>query len=159
MAARSLEVRVVAALLVGVWVTTLSSVATSDMAAAAGSALLCALAAVAARRAVEGAWRPYLRWAGWLLRLPAAVVLDTFRVLGVAVRHFGHRSRSVGRIERIELPHDADRSRARARAALGTMTLSAAPGSFVFEVEEDQRVLVLHALVRTVPSTSRQVSA
>lgn len=149
----------VASLLVGVWVTTLSSIATSDMAAAAGSALLCALAAVATRRAVEGVWRPSMRWAGWLLRLPAAVLLDTFRVLGVAARHFGHRSRSVGRVERIELPHDADPSRARARAALGTMTLSAAPGSFVFEVDEDQGVLVLHTLVRTVPSTSRHVSA
>lgn len=151
------EVLVWAALLVGVWVTTLSSVATSEMAAAAGSALLCGVAAVLARRAMDGGWRPSPRWFGWMARLPVAVVVDTVRVLTLAVRHAGHRSRSVGRIERVALPADGSRARTSAREALGTLAVSMTPASFVFDVDEREGVLVVHSLVSGPPSMTGAV--
>ena len=97
------------------------------------------------------------RWAVWMVRLPAAVVLDTVRVLTLAARHAGHRSRGVGRIDRVALPADRRPARTSAREALGTMAVSMTPASFVFDVDEEERVLVVHSLVSGSPSMTGAV--
>jgi multisubunit Na+/H+ antiporter MnhE subunit len=139
-----------------VWVVTLSSVATSEMASAAGSSLLCAVAATAARSAVGGRWRPSPRWVAWLARIPVAVVVDTVRVWALAASHSTRRTRAVGRIERFRLPR-ADEATTNAREALATLAVSSTPGSFVFDVDEDEPALIVHALVPTVPSVADAV--
>ncbi|HZU72909.1 MAG TPA: hypothetical protein VE990_09085 [Acidimicrobiales bacterium] len=146
------------ALLVGVWVTTLSSVATSDMAAAAGSALLCALAMPAARRAVGGRWHPSPGWLRWLLWLPAAVAADFVRVSAVALSQLRRRGSDPGEIRRLPLGPVSAGPVADARQAMATLTLSLTPGTFVFEVDEVAGAVVVHALTRGRSGLERAVS-
>lgn len=150
------------ALLVGVWVTTLSGVTTSDMVAATAGGLLAALAARWTRRAAGGRWRMRPGWLGWLAVLPVAVVADAARLAGVAARHLVIRAgdepgEGVGRLSRVPLPAGEDGPTGAGRRAAATLAVSATPGTFVVDVDEDAGELVVHRLVDGRPSVDRVV--
>lgn len=126
-----LEALAWASLLVGVWVTTLSGVTTSDMVTAAGCSLLCgALVTVVRRRSSWGPWRPPARTVAGAAWLPVAVLADTFRVLGLVVPHA--RARLHRRVHRHGPPELADVT-VPAPPAAAILVVSAAPGSYVVD--------------------------
>ncbi len=156
---RGAEVLVWWSLLVGVWVLTLSSVATSEMLAATGSALLCAIAGVAAREAAGGAWRPAPSWAAWFVRLPVVVVSDTVRVLLRAVRlaSGAEAEGDPGDLHTLAIPGGETGDRYAARQAISTIAVSLTPGTYVADVDEGHAVLLVHGLVSGGPSMEESV--
>jgi multisubunit Na+/H+ antiporter MnhE subunit len=146
-------------LLVGVWVLTLSSVATSEMLAATGSALPCAVAATAAREVTGGHWRPSPAWIRWFVRLPVAVVADTGRLLVAAARNVaaGDRDRDPGELRTIPIAGGGPDDAYAARQALATFAVSFTPGTFVADVDPDHAVLLVHVLASGRPSMAEAV--
>lgn len=106
---------------------------------------LCAMPAVAARRALGAAWRPDPRWGAWIGPLVAAVAGDTVRLLGRVLPRLIARRPGGARVREVRPPADRDEARAAARRAFGALVLSASPGSVVLDWPEDGPV-VLHAL-------------
>src|SRR3954452_3244747 len=97
---------------VGVWMASLSAWSGQELLVAAGCAVPCAVAAVGARRAIDGAWRAAAAVVGWVLILPAAIVVDAARVLSWPVR-----SRSEGPFRTIDIGAPGGTSAATGRRA------------------------------------------
>jgi multisubunit Na+/H+ antiporter MnhE subunit len=143
------------AVLVGTWLLTLSTFPVAELVAGAVAALPCAVAAGAARRAVDGRWRVRRRWLRWLVRLPVAVVADAVRVLALPLRR---RSRlGSGRIRTVRLDPDGGAPAEDAHRALATAVVSMAPGSVVVDDRPGERALVLHSLVEGPPQLDAAV--
>ena len=144
--------------LFGVWLATLSTFPPAELVAGAVSALPCAVAAVAGRRAVDGAWRVRPRWLRWLLPLPVAVVTEAARLLLLPL---GRRVRAgpVGHIREIALTPQSDGTVAEAHRALATTVLAATPGSVVVDTRPDDDVLVVHAIVGELASPPSNAAA
>src|SRR5690242_9380275 len=129
----------------GIWLLTLSSVTTAELVAAVATALPCAVLAVLARRALQRSWSAAPAWARWLVPLPAAVVADTVRVLGLAAGVLGGRRIPAGELRGVRLRPDGRGARWAARQAAVAGLVSAAPGTVVLDVDPSGAVL-LHAL-------------
>lgn len=144
-------------LLVGMWISTLSSVTGIEVAVAAGAALPCAALALITRRVLEVSWRPRVRWVGWLPPLAVAVVTDSVKVLLLPWRHWTRVRRPFGaEIRRVTLP-DEPPPRAAARRAVAGWALSLSPGSYVADADPDEPALVVHSVVDSTPDMTRQV--
>jgi multisubunit Na+/H+ antiporter MnhE subunit len=152
------EVAVWWALLTGLWLVTLSSLSTGEELVGAGCALVAALAAAGARRAVGGAWRPQAAWARWAAAVVVGVPADTARVLALAARRLVEPGAEVGDgLERITLRTADHGATAAARAALGTFAVSVTPGTVVVDWDHERGEFVVHRLVRGRPSVDREV--
>lgn len=134
------------ALLVGVWLVTVTAFSPVELVAGVVAALPCAAAAVAGRRAVNGAWRVRPGWWQWLLPMPLAVVAESCRVLLVPFRR-GRRRGGTGRLEEVRLRRERPRAVARTQQAIATTVVSVAPGTLVVDVRADEDVLVVHRLL------------
>ena len=153
------EVAVWWALLCGLWLITLSSLSTGEELVAAGCALVAAVAAAGARRAMEGAWRPTVRWVAWAGPVLVAIPVDTVRVLGLAARRVIRPHTAVGdEVVRVRLPHRERTAVGAARGALGTFAVSVTPGTVVVDWDQDRGELVVHRLVRGSPSLEQVVA-
>ena len=151
------EVAVWWALLTGLWLITLSSLSAGEALIAAGCALPAALAAAAARRAMEGAWRPVTRWVTWVGPLVVSIPVDTWLVLAVAARRLLHPTADVGdTVERLHVPRH-EGSTGAARAALGTFAVSVTPATMVLDWDADRGEVLVHRLVRSSRSVERAV--
>jgi multisubunit Na+/H+ antiporter MnhE subunit len=147
------------ALLVGVWVVTLSSVSAPELATAAGAGLICAVATAAARRIIAESWRPDWRWLRWLPAVLAAVVADTWRAFAVAARHL--RARQVpGRFVHASLdePRTGDPAARAAHLAAATLAVSVTPGSFVLDTDRPGHRITVHAITEGRPELDRVVA-
>lgn len=131
--ARVTEVVVWWAVLVAVWMFTLSSVSIQETVVSVIAGLPCALTATAARTAYGREWRPRLRWFRALVLLPGAIIQDTARVLT--------RPSSLG--TRRAVPVSSDE----AHRALATVAVSATPGTVVLDDSPEHAELLVHALV------------
>lgn len=143
------------ALLVGVWLLTLSSFNTEDFTVAAACAVPCAVVAVLARSAVGGRWAFRTEWLAWLGPLAGSALADGVRVSVVAVRHRGRRG-SVGHLLEIALPAEDGEAVTAGRESLAQLTMSTTPASFV--VHGDPETLVLHSLLSEEPALARTVT-
>ncbi|WP_062987788.1 Na+/H+ antiporter subunit E [Nocardia anaemiae] len=135
----AVEIRGWWAVLVLLWLATLTSFGLQELAAAAVLALPAAWAGRVGRLAVQGNWRPPDRIAQLLAALPGAIMSDSWAVLSAAAR-----GRPVGRFEEDELDAETDARRRAGRAALITGVLSATPGSVVIDADNDG--LLMHVL-------------
>jgi multisubunit Na+/H+ antiporter MnhE subunit len=108
--------------LVGVWVSTLSTVTAQEVVAATVAGLPCAVAATVARRTYRGRWKPVRAW-----RLPVAILRDCAALLS--------RDSAIRRIP--VQPKEK---------AVQTMVVSASPGTVV--LDDEGRSLVVHAVGR-----------
>ena len=118
--ARAIESAVWWAVLVGVWLTTLSAVDAPDLFLAAVAAVPCALVATLVRGVYRGRWRPASAWT-----LPVAVVRGC---AALVKRHTELRRIPVQTV----------------RKAVKTVVVSAAPGTVVLDDDGDS--LLVHAL-------------
>jgi len=131
------------AMLVGVWLLTLSSsVNAAEVVVAGACAVPCAVTARMARTAVEGRWRFRAAWLAWAGPLLWSAVADAGRVLAVAVRRAGQDQ--VGHLYEVSLPEEGDEAHTAGRESLAELTISATPGTFV--VHGDPETLVVHSL-------------
>ena len=143
---RVVEVVVWWALLLGVWLLTLSALSLAELVTGVVAALPCAVLAAVGRRAVGGAWRVRSRWLRWLLPLPLTVLADSCQVLLVPMRRQPRRGDS-GRLREIRLRPEGSETVAGTQKAIATTVVSVAPGTFVVDVRPDADVLVVHSLV------------
>ncbi|HZR11998.1 MAG TPA: Na+/H+ antiporter subunit E [Acidimicrobiia bacterium] len=156
---RVTEVVVWSALLLGVWVLTLSSVSTPELAVASACAVLAAVATLGARVVSGGSWAPSPGWARWLVALPVAIVADTARIFGLALAQLAHgRRREPGDIRPVPIGDRGDDARAAAHRALSTLCVTSTPGSFVVDARPDDGKLLVHTLVEGAPSIAKVVS-
>jgi multisubunit Na+/H+ antiporter MnhE subunit len=133
----------------GIWLLTLSSTPTPELAIAAASGLPCAVAATVGRRLAGERWRGRVQWAAWLAHLPSAVLIDAVRVIAVAARSIG-RSGEQGQLHTVQLPDEPD-TVAATRRALGGALLSATPATFLVESKPDEKQIIVHSLVESGP--------
>ncbi|WP_433713903.1 Na+/H+ antiporter subunit E [Nocardia sp. CA-084685] len=124
------------AVLVSLWLATLTTFSLQELLAAAVLALPAAWAGRVGRIAVRGNWRMPDKVAQSLATLPGAIVRDSWAALSIAAR-----GRPVGRFEQDVLDAETDARRRAGRAALITGVLSATPGSVVIDVDDE---LLLH---------------
>ncbi|HTI27634.1 MAG TPA: hypothetical protein VL652_42010 [Kutzneria sp.] len=117
---RAVESGVWWAVLVGVWLTTLSTVNWQDLLVAAVLAVPCAIIATLVRRVYDGRWQPASAW-----QLP----LDIARGSGAL---FSRRARLR------EIPVSA------VRKGVKTIVVSASPGTVVLDDKDD--ALLVHVL-------------
>lgn len=150
------------AVLVGIWLTTLSSPSSSELGISVASGLACALVAVPVRRALRAKWHPQPSWVQWLLPLPAAVLADTVRLFVLAFRPRrttgGGDDPKDGELSEIRLPVDDDPHRAGIRRALASLALSATPGTYVVDSRPEDNVLIVHSLGSGAPRLDEVVS-
>ena len=148
-------------LMFGVWVLTLSGTTLAEISCAVPSAFLAAVGAVTTRHTLGGRWLPNPAWVRWLPVLAASVVLDTVRVLALAIRQ--PRSREapstfdvVQLHTRSNWPRLVEADKHRAYAAL---TVTSTPGSIAYHSEPDSHRLFLHTLVSGPPDLRQEVSS
>jgi multisubunit Na+/H+ antiporter MnhE subunit len=125
----------------GLWLLTVSTPSWPETVVAAVLAVPCAFAARAARRAVDGAWRPRARWGRWLLTVPWTAVRESGQVLVEVVRH-----PRAGRFDTVSLP-DEPGAVHEARAACAAVVVGSTPGTMVVASPPDGRELVVHRLL------------
>lgn len=142
-------------LMVGVWDITISGTTLADIAAAGGAGLLSAIFAVATRRVTGGPWRPSLRPLRWAPAFVGALLADFVRVLWYAARHAVHRDGTgefvVQELQRVEGLEPAT------HRAVSALTVSATPGNFVVDTDEDAHLLVQHEIVSGSPDLGKVV--
>lgn len=156
-AVQAIEVGVWTVVLTGLWVSTLTVAGGIELAVAAGCSLGCALLATGTRGALDISMRPRLGWLTWVARLPAAVVGDLGRLAAAVTRTVRHDT-PLGATRRLGLPGEDPRN-AEARRALGSLAISATPGSFVVDVTTDGgSTLILHALSEQPSPLERTVA-
>lgn len=132
-------------MLTGAYTVTLSVATGPELLGAVVCGGLCAMPAVTARRALGVAWRPDPRWGSWIRPLAAAVAGDTIRLFGRVLPGLVARRPGGAQIRELRPPADRGAARAAARRAVGTLALSASPGSVVLDWPDDGPV-VLHTL-------------
>jgi multisubunit Na+/H+ antiporter MnhE subunit len=139
------------ALCFGLWLLTLSTVTTDDVALALAAGLLSAACAIGGRHLTRSQWAMRWRWTRWLAALPVAVAADTVGVLARAYR----RNRVPGSTDTIMLPSRESMPLAEGRGALASLVLSASPASYVFDRDPDHRVLHVHRVGTFAPAWAR----
>lgn len=140
----------------GIWLLTLSSVTGPDLYAAVGCGLPCGLAARAGRHAMRAGWRPRLRWARWLVPLPAAVLADTGRLLVTALRGLPG-DRHPGELREVRLAPGEPAAVAAGHRAMAALTISFTPGTFVLETNPEDNMLVIHSMASGWPHLEQVV--
>ena len=127
---------------VGVWMASLSAFSGQDLIVAMACAVPCAAAAIAARRAIDGAWRPPREAVGWMALWPWEIVIGTAKVLTLPLR----RS-AIGELRRIDLAVGREtKSRAAGGRAFATLMLSATPATFVVTTDDENGTALAHAI-------------
>jgi multisubunit Na+/H+ antiporter MnhE subunit len=121
------------AALLGVWLASLNAFSFAELATATCVALVCAVAAWAARRAANARWRIDPRWLRWSRFAPWAILHDTIAVLRLAA---GPDRPEHDSFDNVDLAGRRD-----GHEALATTMISTAPGSVVVDAEQD-RLLV-----------------
>lgn len=134
-----------------VWLTTLSAATLPEVCFALGAGVLCGSAASAGRRALGGAWRFRLRWLLWIFPLTGSILAETADLCRAAV--IGPRP---GRMSEYELPDDPVEI-LMGREALGTLAMSATPGSVVADCDPERRRLVAHVLLSAGPRVEEAI--
>jgi multisubunit Na+/H+ antiporter MnhE subunit len=136
-----------------VWMITLSIAPLQEYLLAVGCGLICALAAVWARRALEASWVLRPSWVLPLLAVPLIVVTDTVQVLLAPLRPARRRGRftTVGTRAVDDLPA------ARSRRAVATWLMSVTPGSYVLDADPDTGDLTVHSLAWRGPRMEKLV--
>jgi len=142
----------------GIWLITLSSMSLPEVSIAAASGLPCAVAAVAARKAVGGSWPPRPAWLRWAAPLPVAVVADGVRVLGRAAGVLVGRRIEEGEIRPVQLPRERPAPQRQSREAMAVALTNASPGTVVFDLDDDSGQMLLHALGSGAPSMEEAVA-
>jgi multisubunit Na+/H+ antiporter MnhE subunit len=157
---RATEVVAWTVALTALWAATLTTVDPVELVVAAVCGLACGVLASTTRTSLRVSLRPRARWLGWLLRLPIAVLADLGR-LTVAVGRSVRHGTPLGVVRTLALPAEAP-GVARTRRAVGSLVISATPGSYVLDVVDEPTssasTLSVHALTEDPSALERSVT-
>jgi hypothetical protein len=144
------------AMLVDVWVLTLSGTTVADVVAAAGAALVAAVAGVAARRVVGGVWLPRARWLGWLPVVATGVVTDTTRLLAFAMRNVRNRNvEGAWSCVPVACPPGVGVD---PHVAFAALAITTTPRSFVCDLDDEPHHLIEHSIAGGRPRVEAVVA-
>lgn len=134
-------------LLTGLWIPLAFDVAVPELvagavAAAAGATLVTA---VRAQRLIS--FRPRLRWALRLWRLPIQVALDTGLLVAALWRRLVMRQPVSGSFRAIPFRAVGEEPEANARRAIAMTIGSIAPNTYVIDIDLDYQLILVHQLV------------
>lgn len=142
------------------WLLLTSTFRGAELVTGAIAAVLTATAVEAVRERGRFVFRPRLRWVRRAVGIPVRVVVETWQVTLVLVRHATGRSRVRGRFVAVPFPHGAnDDPEAAARRALATAALSVAPNTIVVGIDAATDELLAHQLVPDRARLEREVGA
>lgn len=158
MTAVAVEMLVWSALMVGMWVVTLSAATVPEVVAAAAAGVVSALGAVVARVALGGRWRAKARWSRWLVTWWGSLVADTAAVFALAARHLRHRDVAGDFVEVALRRTPGDEPSEDMHRALAALVLSSTPGSVVYDSDPRGHRLFVHTIVDVPPDLEAAVS-
>lgn len=128
------------AVLLALWVTTLTTLTVWEVVVGAAVALPCAALARAVRVVLGCRWSIRLRWAAWLGPLIVVATTDTVELLAKTIRNTAPRSR----FRTIRLPEHASAAERSGRHAVASAVLSGTPSTLVTDDHVDDGRIVLH---------------
>jgi hypothetical protein len=115
-------------------------------------ALMAALAATGAELVRSRGYAPFapdLAWSRGLLRVPKEVVVDTWRMAALLVRHFVRGDPVSGCFRTVRFPAGSeDDARAQALRVVAGWLACVSPNTYAIGVDERHRVAVVHQLIR-----------
>jgi multisubunit Na+/H+ antiporter MnhE subunit len=137
------------ALAYGLWVLLVFKTEPAEFVAGALAAALAATGAELVRSRGYAPFAPDLAWSRSLLRLPKEVVVDTWRIAMLLVRHFlrGEPIKGTLRIVKFS-PGSRDDPRAQARRTVVGWLACVSPNTYVIGIDEQHHVAVVHQLIR-----------
>lgn len=134
----------------GLWIVFVFKTEPAEFVAGALAAALAATGAELVRARGYAPFAPELAWSRSLLRLPKEVVVDTWRMASLLVRHLARRERIQGCTRIVHFsagPHDDPR--AAARRTVAEWLASVSPNTYVMGIDERHQVAVVHQLIRS----------
>jgi len=134
-------------LLTGLWIPLAFEVAVPELIAGAVAAAAGATLATAVRAQRLISFRPRLRWAFRLWRLPSQVVFDTGILFAVLWRRLVMRQDVSGSFRAIPFRAVGENPEANARRAMAMTVGSLAPNTYVIDIDKDYELILVHQLV------------
>ncbi|MGT2463267.1 hypothetical protein [Sinomonas atrocyanea] len=131
------------------WLATASTVTVTETLIAAAVALVCAVLARLARRALPFRARPGREWLGWGATVPLAAVADLVRLPGWL------RSGQPEQLREAAMPTGG--ARQTGWRAGGIVALSATPGTVVVASDPDSGAVTVHSVTSGWPRLDEQV--
>jgi multisubunit Na+/H+ antiporter MnhE subunit len=128
-----------------VWLATVTSLTSAELAVAAACTLPCAVAARAARRANRGRWRFRIGWLRWIAIVMRDVPVQTVQAWAYALKALpaGRVRRRRGVISELALPPEPEPVAA-ARRAAAVLAFATTPGTVVLECDPHTGTVLLH---------------
>jgi multisubunit Na+/H+ antiporter MnhE subunit len=137
------------AICMGLWMLLVFNTQAAEIALGALAAAIAATGAELVRSRGYAPFSPDLRWSRALLRLPVAVLVDTWRMAMLLAAHY-LRGRPIEGSFRIV--HFAcgppDDARDQARLAFSQWLGGVSPNTYVLGIDERRHVAVVHQLIR-----------
>jgi hypothetical protein len=129
------------------WVLLVFKTEPAEFVAGAVAAAFAATGAELVRSRGYAPFAPELAWSRGLLRLPKEVVVDTWRIARLLVRHFLRGEPVSGRFRIVSFPSDADDPHAQALRTVAGWFGCVSPNTYVVGIDEHHRVAVVHQLI------------
>jgi multisubunit Na+/H+ antiporter MnhE subunit len=140
-------VLVLASVLMALWVLLVSD---PTLAQLATGVVVSVAVAVAAERAGSQSGLRFRLGADWLAaaaRLPFRVVVESAVVTIALWRRLTRREAITGSFRSARFPSGRDQASSTARRALGVLTGSFAPNTYVVGIDEEEQLIVIHQLI------------
>jgi hypothetical protein len=137
------------ALACALWVLLVFKTEPAELVAGALAAALAATGAELVRSRGYAPFAPDLAWSRSLLRLPKEVVVDTWRIAMLLVRHFVRGEPIKGTLRIVKFrPGSSDDPRAQALRTVVGWLGCVSPNTYVIGIDEQHHVAVVHQLIR-----------
>ena len=133
----------------GLWILLVFKTEAAEFVAGAVAAAFAATGAELVRSRGYAPFAPRLEWSRGLLRLPREVVMDTWRMALLLIRHFtrGEPIKGCFRIVHFSAG-ERDDPHAQARRAVAEWLSCFSPNTYVLGIDERHHVAVVHQLTR-----------
>ncbi|WP_138445062.1 Na+/H+ antiporter subunit E [Sinomonas susongensis] len=134
------------------WLATASTVTLGETLVAAAVALVAAVLARVARRAIPFEAKPALAWLRWTSLVPVSAVADSARLVPWLA------GRQPEDVVEAQLPRSTGRAETGLRSG-AILALSATPGTVVIDCDPDTGTARMHSLVKGWPHLDERVAA
>lgn len=144
------------AVLFGVWLVLVDSLAHPEVAGGVIAAIPAALIALGVSNASSGRFRVRLRWLGALRGVPLSILRDT-GILALALwRRLAHGEQPPSSFRSISTPMSGEDAEAAGRRALAIAGTSVAPNTFVVGIDRERGAALVHQLLPQPPEQLRR---
>jgi multisubunit Na+/H+ antiporter MnhE subunit len=131
------------------WILLVFKTEPTEFVAGALAAAFAATGAELVRSRGYAPFAPELAWSRGLLRLPREVVMDTWRMAVLLVRHFVRGDPIKGCFRIVHFPAGSDDDpHAQARRTVAEWLGCVSPNTYVIGIDERHQVAVVHQLMR-----------